>query len=360
MEPDVDGVHLVRGRELVDEVDLLADRLGGRVGLDAALADLNRTARPGRVPGLAVRWGFRWDEEDHRSRRWWPQGISGSADARPDETYAGRRVVLTSAYSKTVNGLAKGARISVVDVTDEGRVRYRHVLLVEPYVEADGRLGVRPVRLHAGGIVWHHDHLHVAGTRRGFGSFRLDDLLRVPGTGDPDRLALEADAVHAFGYRYVLPLRFWYDAVTPPGSEQLRYSFLSLDRSGTPHALVAGEYGRGSMTTRLVRYGIDPTTGLLTADPEGAARPLLLHERGVGHAQGAVVVGDRWYVTTSAGRYRLGSVWSGAPGALSRHRFALPVGPEDLTYWPSTDELWSLSEYPGHRYVFAMPRGHFG
>ena len=65
-------------------------------------------------------------------------------------------------------------------------------------------------------------------------------------------------------------------------------------------------------------------------------------------------------MTTSAGRYRLGSVWSGVPGALRRHRFAIPVGPEDITYWPSTDELWSLSEYPGHRYVFAMRRGWFG
>jgi hypothetical protein len=34
----------------------------------------------------------------------------------------------------------------------------------------------------------------------------------------------------------------------------------------------------------------------------------------------------------------------------------LPVGVEDLSYWPSEDRLWSLSEYPGRRFVFAMDR----
>ena len=353
------GIHLVRSSERVDEADRLAERLGGRVGLEGVLEDPNREARPGPVPGFEVRWGFRWDDEDHRSRRWWPQGITTSADARPGETFAGRRVLLTSAYSKRVGGLDKGARITVVDVTDPGRVRYRHVLLVEPFVDGHGRVDVRPVHVHAGGIVWHGDHLQVAGTRRGLSTFRLDDIVRVPGDGDPDRLGVDGDAVHGFGYRYLLPLRFGYDAVTDAGLEQMRYSFLSLDRSSTPHELVAGEYGKGSMTTRLVRYAVDPGSALLTADDDGTARPLVLEERGIGHTQGAVVVRGRWYLTTSAGPYRLGSVWAGTPGALVRHRFALPVGPEDITYWPSTDELWSLSEYPRHRYVFAMPRSRF-
>jgi hypothetical protein len=121
---------------------------------------------------------------------------------------------------------------------------------------------------------------------------------------------------------------------------------------------MAGEYGSGPMTTRLVRFEIDPATSLLRTDEAGTSRPLMLEERGIGHTQGATVVGGRWYLTTSAGRYRLGSVWAGTPGDLRRFRFATPVGVEDITYWPSTDELWSLSEYPNHRYVFAMPRTH--
>ncbi len=272
---------------------------------------------------------------------------------------SGRSVLVTSAYAKPVDGVAKGARLSFVDITDREAIRYRHVLLVEPVLDGRGRVDVRPLQVHAGGIVWHGDHLYVAGTRRGIMVFRLDDIVRVPTGGDSSRLGIDDDSAHGFGYRYLLPARFDYQAVTGDGVEPLRYSFLSLDRSTTPHELVAGEYGAGTMSTRLVRFDLDPTSGLLRDDGEAVSRPLLLDDRGIGHTQGATVVGGRWYLTTSAGQYRLGSVWSGAPGDLRRWRFATPVGVEDIAYWPSTDQLWSLSEYPGHRYVFAMNRSHF-
>ena len=38
----------------------------------------------------------------------------------------------------------------------------------------------------------------------------------------------------------------------------------------------------------------------------------------------------------------------------------LPPGPEDISYWPSRDQLWSLSEYPGRRYVYSMDRRRLG
>ena len=356
--PDV-GVHLTRTADRVEEVDGLAERAGGRVGLSGVLDDLNRTAAVARVPGNAVTWGFRWNEEDQRSKRWWPQGISTSADADPSERVAGRSVVMTSAYSKKVRDFSKGSRISVVDVSDRTAVRYRHVLLVEPYVDRVGRVDVRPMHLHAGGIVWHGEHLHVAGTRRGVVTFRLDDIVRVGADQDPVRLGFDGDRLDGFGYRYLLPARFAYQAGTADGFEQYRYSFLSLDRSADGVGLVAGEYGRGSMTTRLVRYDIDPTTSLLRTDESGISRPLTVHESGVNHTQGAVLAAGHCYLSTSHGRFMLGSIWSGTPGRLQRHRFAMPVGPEDLTYWPSRDELWSLSEHPGHRYVFAMSRDQF-
>ena len=52
-------------------------------------------------------------------------------------------------------------------------------------------------------------------------------------------------------------------------------------------------------------------------------------------------------------------MYVGTPGQLPPFRWALPVGPEDISYWPSRDQLWSLSEYPGRRYVFAMRRERF-
>ncbi|WP_460869933.1 hypothetical protein [Nocardioides pakistanensis] len=350
------GVHLRRSEERGDRIERLVASLssggGGRVGLDGVLADLNRTATVVRVPGAAAHWGFRWDDEDNRSRRWWPQGITTSADHDESEVYDGRRVVMTSAYSKELDGLHKGSRISVVDLSDE-RPRYRHVLLVDVVTRDDGEVDVRPLKVHAGGIVWHGEHLHVAGTARGISTFRLDDVVRVGALGDRDRLGVGQGS---FGYRYLLPVRFTYDAFADDGHERMRYSFLSLVREPSGPRLVAGEYGRRGRTTRLVDFEIDPVTSLLAASEEGHAHPLSLSPEGLEGMQGATVVDGRWYVTTSAGPYLRGSMYVGRPGAFSRRARVLPVGVEDLTYWPSRDELWSLSEYPGRRFVFAMPR----
>ena len=339
------GVHLRLGDERVDEVAALASALGGRVGVAGVLADLNRSAAPVRPPSRSVTWAFRWDDEDARSQRWWPQGITSTADRDVSEEYDGRRVLCASWYSKDIDGLHKGSRVSFVDLTGE-RPRYRHVLLVEPVLRDDGTVDVRPVRIHAGGLVWFGDHLHVAGTARGIYSFRLDDIVRAD------------DGVEALGYRYLLPVRFAYEAVTDDGVERLRYSFLSLTRGPAPR-LVAGEYGRRGRTTRLLSYPLDPATSLLSTTQAAEARPSGLPEQGLDGMQGAVVVDDTWYVSTSSGRYLPGSLHVGRPGAFRRHARVLPIGVEDLTYWPSTDRLWTLSEYPGRRFVVALDRAQF-
>jgi hypothetical protein len=365
------GVHLRRSAERTAEIDALAAVVAGaggrRVGLRGVLTDLNRRASVVRVRASAAHWGFGWDGEDARSTRWWPQGVSTSADHDRSEEYDGRRIVLTSWYSKDAAGVNQGSRVSVVDVTDRDRIGYRHVLLVDVVVGTDGTVGVRPLRVHAGGIVWHGQYLHVAGTARGISTFRLDDVVRVgePGRPAADSLAPGVDGA-GLGYRYLLPIRFSYDAFTDEGHERMRYSFLSLDRgsgAGTHaggHRLLAGEYGRRTRSTRLVDFAMEPATGLLRTSVEGHALPLSLSPHGVEGMQGATAVGDRWYVTTSAGRFLRGSMYVGRPGAFRRRAWVLPTGVEDLAYWPSRDELWSLSEYPGRRSVFAMDRARLG
>jgi hypothetical protein len=352
------SVHLVRSAERAEEVEALVSLVGGRVGLGGVLADLNRRAQRVRVPAPAAVWGFRWDHADDRSRRWWPQGIATPPDAGEPTGLDDRSVLVTTGYAQVVDGVHRGARLSFVDLTDPDAIRYRHVLLVEPFFDDDGAIDVRPVRVHAGGIAWHGDYLHVAATARGFRSFRLKDLVAVPPHKSP-RLGIRGEHVDAFGYRYLLPVRFTYDSHASEGTERMRYSFASVDRSTTPHALVVGEYARGDMTRRLARYDFDPETALLRADDDGAARPAMLAQGGVARMQGATVVDGTWFVTTSRGRFLPGSVWVGQPGRLREHRFQLPVGPEDIAYWPERDQLWSLTEYPRARYVFGMPRERF-
>jgi hypothetical protein len=337
----VEGVHLRRVEGNAAAIDALASKLGGRVGLEAVLGDLDRRGRRSIAPGLKARWAFTWDRDDRRTRRWWPQGISTSADASDGDEWLGRRLVMTTWYAKPRPDGHHGARVSVIDLAS---LRYAHVLLVEPHLADDGTVSVAPVKVHAGGLVWRGHHLHVAATARGLVTFHLDDVLRVP-----DDAGLET-----FGYRHVLPIRSVYEAVTDDGHERLRYSFISLDRSGSTPQLLAGEYARGRQSRRFVRFETGED-GLLRAGDDGVARPLLLDESGLAQAQGAVTARGRLFVTTSHGPWTPGSLHAGAPGAWTRHRWATPMGPEDLSYWPSRDELWSLSEHPHRRWVFAMP-----
>lgn len=353
-------MHLVRTEENVAEIEALAAVLGGRAGVDGVLGDLKWQAKEsllGRLMGRAVSRAITWDDYDRRDQRWWPQGISTSADASDTEDIAGRRVLVTTWYSKTIDGTSHGSRVTFLDLDT---LQYRHVLLVVPGLDKAGELVLKPLKIHAGGVVWAGPYLHVAATSRGFVTFRVDDIMRVPGDDDhPDDFGISGRRVASYGHRYVLPLRFSYRAETDEGHTGLRYSFVSLDRRSEPPTIVAGEYGRGDDTTRLARYRLDPDTWLLATGEDGFSRPVGIDEAGVVQMQGGVVAGGRYHLTVSKGAWAPGWVYVGQPGRFVRRRFATPMGPEDIAYWPSTDELWSISEHPRRRWVFAMPRAWF-
>ncbi|MFL6090925.1 MAG: hypothetical protein ACJ71Z_12385 [Aeromicrobium sp.] len=327
------SIALRRTDENAAEIAALASRVGEMVGVEGVFANLNRQARPIETPGSAVTRAYAWEGRDDWDSRWWPQGITWSTDVSVSEG-----VIVTSAYAKNRAGITCGSRIAIVDMAT---LRYRHVLLVRPVLRGR-RATFRPLRVHAGGLVWFGpSYLHVAGSRRGILTCRMEDILAVP----PSRATL--------GHRYILPVRFAYAAA----AGNMTYSFLSLDRSVTPPELVAGEYGRESMPTRLARFEIDGDW--LTTHTAGASAPTLFDDRGLAHMQGAVSVEGTWYVTQSRGPQGLGQLQVGQPGAFRRYPGALPIGPEDITYWPARDELWSQTEHPGSRCFFAMDRSQF-
>ena len=238
--------------------------------------------------------------------------------------------------------------------------RYRHVLLVVPVLDEDGALSLEPMSIHAGGIVWAGPNLHIAATGKGFVTARVDDIMRVAGEEPRDELGLRDHQVASFGHRYVLPVRFSYRAYADDGHERLRYSFMSLDRLSDPPTLMAGEYARkAGATSRLARYPLDPATWLLAEDEDGTSRPLELFDEGIRRMQGVAIARGRYHVTVSNGPWQPGSVWTGRPGSMRIHRWALPMGPEDLAYWPSTDRLWSLTEHPWRRWLVSMDRAWF-
>lgn len=358
----VTGVHLQRTDENVREIEALGAVLGSPVGLEGLLDDLKFHARPARVLprllGRAVREAYAFDAYDQRDQQWYPQGISTSADASDTEIVQGRRVLAMTWYSTGRDGIKRGSRVTFLDLES---LRYRHVLLVVPVLDQHGTLQLRPMNIHAGGIVWAGPYVHIAATNRGFVTARVDDIMRVEGDDDhPDEIGWNGTRVASFGHRYVLPVRQTYQAFTDEGHEKLRYSFMSLDRRSDPPALVAGEYAADPRATRrLARYQLDPRTWLLASGDDGFSRPLALDEGGVRQMQGAVIASGRYHVTVSHGPWMPGTVYAGQPGSMRRRRWALPMGPEDLTYWPSTDRLWSLTEHPRRRWMVAMDRAWF-
>jgi hypothetical protein len=317
-----------------------------RVGLRGVLADLDRVGSRVEVPGKAAVEGMAWEPRDATTERWYPQGITTSADAYGAEpsagTFEGRPVVVVSWYGHGALGWALlGSRLSVIDTADAEAPRYRHVLLVDPQ-RRFGLHRLSPVRVHAGGIVWYGEHLFVAGSSGGIRVFRLDDVVRV------------RNRWRTRGYRYVLPQLTAYAALNDEGVPPMTYSFMSLDRSGDEDHLVVGEYGRKGGNHRLMRYALDRDTGLLRSGERGESEPTDFFERQVPRMQGAALVDGRWFVTASAGEDVPGDLWVGEPDDFTRRKGVLPTGPEDITYWPQRRQLWTVTEWPGRRWVYAI------
>ena len=98
-------MHLRRTEENVEEIAGLVRRYGDPVGVPGVLRALDRQAVRTRVPGLLVKWGFRWDDHDVASGRWWPQGITNSAHVPGVD----RRLLVVSWYSQEIAGTNHGS-----------------------------------------------------------------------------------------------------------------------------------------------------------------------------------------------------------------------------------------------------------
>lgn len=295
-------MHLSRTPDLADEIDALAERHGGRVGLAAVMGDLDRRLRRTWAPCLSPHRAWTWDRTDRRDPAWWPQGIA----LQPDGPH-----LATTWYAT-----GGGARLSLLDLE---RRRYRHVTLVVPTAS-----GHEPLRVHAGGLAWHGTRLYVAATRAGLWVCDTRDVVR------------SADG-------YLLPVRHRLAPVPADGEEPLRFSFVSVDEDADPPCLLVGEYGNRRQTRRLARLPLGGGPGDVCA-----------HD--VLRAQGLVRAHGRLYLSSSHGPWGLGSLWSGRPGDLRERRRALPMGPEDLAHDPRTDRIWTVTEHPRRRWIVSLRR----
>ena len=320
------------------------------VTLSQVVADANRIAIPTTsVPGspAGLSWAFEWNAEDQASTAWIPQGITGSADGDPSGLVGGKRIVLVSFYEDA--GLNKGVRIAFVDVTNPSAPRYRFALLVEPTGTAASP-SFAQVDLHAGGIAWVGRWLYVAQTGSGFRVFDLARIMQVDTA--VDTMGCTATLCRAGLYKYVVPQ---VGAYVDRSSCGPIFSWVSLDRSSSPPALVSGEYCSttacsGPLAGRVFRWPLDPTSGLMRGP--ATTWPLDAYVMGQRQVQGGAHRAGVTSLSSSAPAGGGGALYSVNPTGSRSANFS--DSPEDLMVDEAHGLLWGLSEAAGGRAVFAV------
>jgi hypothetical protein len=328
------------------------ETITAKVTVGDVLADANRTAtKTNSVPGspAGVAYAFRWQNDDNASTAWIPQGITGTADADASGTVGGKSAVLVSFYDSAEGGATnEGVRIAFVDTTTATSPKYRFALLVMPKGSAAAPT-FDPVRIHAGGIVWFGDFLYVADTTHGFRIFDLRHILRV--ATDDGTFGCSGTTCRAAGYKYVLPQVGKYEVTS---ACKPLFSFVSLDRKSMPPALVSGEYCSttacaGPLAGRVYRWPLDPATGLLRSKTTFPTEVNLTSHKQV---QGGATVDGTYYLSSSAPAAAGGALYRVAGNKSATSNWS--DSPEDLMVDHGNGWLWSLSEAPGARAVYAV------
>lgn len=344
---------------------------GGRTGRNGLChsTGLSASLSPG---------GFCWDKGDDTSNSytdaggWTPQGITGSYDAQPNGLVDGRTAFLASwHFSRGMQtGGAKVAnefsRVSLVN-TEGGQIRYNHLLLVRPTVDANGKGSFTGVSSHADGVVWYGNKVFVA-NGRWLQVFDLRHIWQV--NSSTETVGVTGTTSSARWSNYALPMIGEYVTTSDGGAcstvtgDRPCLNSLSLDRTGQD-GLVSAEYKPGAAGGRVIRWALDANTAL----PYGHAT--VAYSSPIWAMQGAATDGTNWYLAGDCPSGVGGG--SGDPSGASYsciHKAAAnaaphvlttsPVYTQNLGYAPVTGRIWGLNERinstEGVRVVFSIDR----
>ncbi|MEV0086691.1 hypothetical protein [Saccharopolyspora sp. NPDC050642] len=332
---------------------------------------------------------FCFNAGDTDTTEWMPQGVTTVADAQEDQQWGTKQALLVSWYNKDTSPV-KGVRVSFLDPATS---KYQHVLLVYPYINSNGNPSYEAVTtpqagnggsVHAGGIVWYGNYLYLVDTARGIRVFDMRSIFDLKSatngdTADQNQVGRQNNVYYGFGYRYVMPqVAGWSNpegVVDHPadykclaGGRQ-RYSYVSLDRSTNPDTLLTGEYcgdqGDPNLNGRVARWNLDGATGLPSPDGDGIWRAKSALRLPKPRVQGATATDGRWYLsstgggTTGPGHFQA-ALPDKATGAgvltVDGPDREVAIGVEDLSYWPGKNEVWTVTEHPGKRVLYSVPR----
>lgn len=289
------------------------------------------------------------NDRDTANRRWTPQGVSGTEDARPGAgTVDGHKAIVFSWHSGPAGHDGTGTRLSFLDRTTN---KYIHVLLVRPN---SAGTDYSEVNTHAGGIVWYRHHLFVAGPRSGVRVFDTDNLLRLAhnrkGNVSPDCATGRHHGEYCGrGYHYLLPeIGRWNNQ-----RAGTRYDSMSLERApGRNPVFLTSEF-RTTSVGRVARWADSDMTRF-----DGAIQPYRAWHQPVRYVQGAFSRSCYYFSTGGEHSGNRDLVRAGTPGDRTP---ASQRGGRGLQapYWlRSENELWTLTEYPGarNRFIYGVRR----
>ncbi|MFC8507400.1 hypothetical protein ACFU3J_05190 [Streptomyces sp. NPDC057411] len=344
---------------------------GGRTGRNGLChtTGLSASLAPG---------GFCWDKADDTSNSytdaggWTPQGLTGSYDAQPDGLWDGRTAFLASWHFS--RGMQTGgahvanefSRVSLVD-TEGGQIRYNHLLLVRPTVDADGKGSFTGVSSHSDGVVWYGNKVFVA-NGRWLQVYDLRHIWQV--NSSTESVGVSGSTSSARWSTYALPMIGEYVTSSDGGAcatgtgDRPCLNSLSLDRTGQD-GLVSAEYKPGAAGGRVIRWALDAGTAL----PYGHAT--VAYSSPIWAMQGAATDGTSWYLAGDCPSGVGGGSGdpSGAPYSCIHKTAAnaaphvlttAPVYTQNLGYAPVTGRIWGLNERinstEGVRVVFSVDR----
>ncbi|MEU3605454.1 hypothetical protein AB0E83_08325 [Streptomyces sp. NPDC035033] len=362
------------------------------------LGDLNMTARsplgaPCHETNAAGAKGFCWDDTygDDSKNHWVPQGIAGSGESAANQQIVGDRQVVVAGWhsdrdgSEPVYATDQLMRVTFADVTDRTRISYRHVLLVTPT-----STGYEALPGHADSVTWYKNFLYVS-TASGFAVFDLnrvwlmdESLGGVGVTNGRNAAAWHKYAlpeVNRYQHQWGIEGSPGYDADTAPEQYDPEncdtgnasnpppcFAGVSLDDSGAQPALVTTEVGHllkdqpqsFSTVRTIVRWPLDRASGLL-ATQGGIARPEAAFESTVSGANGIAMNRGRIVISAACPEFIGGKtvipgcLYHAWPGEPVRLWTRTGIYGQNVMYWPSTNEMWTINEKSGNRTVFHIP-----
>ena len=320
------------------------------------------------APVATAKWCF--NTADATDSNWSPQGITSSGDADDDGAWGAKRAIL-SGWSWGSGTRRNDARVAFIDTTNPGAPTYRWVYLVDPNSTGSD---FTAAKTHIGGMIWFGDKLIVNAVGNGTVALRVFSMSHIlqttSGAADVGKVS---DGWAAYGYKYVMPQIGYYTYSSGACSMDSDtgipcFSSLSLDRSTSPDSLVTSEYfSDQTKRGRLIRYSFGADFLL-----PHSATPIEAYASGVGNQQGVLSFNNRWYVVHSSATLH-GQLWGFTPGGGNGRSSTCQVNgatstlcwslhPEAVTYWWSTGQVWSTTEWsrdnatgPGGRVLYSVP-----